>query len=630
MLRRCGYFWRRRLAANGIALWLALAARAGANVAGGGDDGPDVTLHHNGENVVLANGIVTVTVNTAAAQVSAIRYKGRDMVDQHIYFSRDGGDDYEQLPHCVYKVTAQTPDMVDISCKHVYTPNAGDKHAWDVDVHFVLRRGMTGLYIYTINSHPAQYPEMGVGEWRMVWQMPKTSKEEFFFEKAYVDDLRHWKLPSAGDYARTVPVAGAPKEVMEFTTGPWKGKYDCKYVYAAIYQELGCWGYASDKNRMGAWYVFGSHEFFTDGPTKQDLTATFGLNLVHLNMNHYGGTGPELAQGEAWEKIYGPWLLYFNNAETGDACWADAQEQAKAEAAAWPYAWLANTTVYPLAEQRGGVSGKFVVKDTLKPAVSGANAWVGLALPESGKEGGFQYQSAGYQYWVRAGADGSFTIPSVRPGSYTLYAFTNGAVGEFSKNTVLVTAGQTLALGDLEWDVPHHGTKIAWEIGVPDRSSREFKHGNDFYVPLLYKSFPKEFKNPLEYYVGKSDWTKDWNYAQSYYFDGSKMGPHIWRIHFNLDSAPEGKATLTLALAGTHQARLEVSVNGGAPVAVPLKNQGGNALVRESDHAKYEVDYVTIPEGKLKAGENTIALTQTDVKSDQASVMYDYLNLELP
>ena len=63
---------------------------------------------------------------------------------------------------------------------------------------------------------------------------------------------------------------------------------------------------------------------------------------------------------------------------------------------------------------------------------------------------------------------------------------------------------------------------------------------------------------------------------------------------------------------------------------VKPKFQGGNALVRESDHAKYEVDYVTIEPGKLHQGENTITLVQSNMKSDQASINYDYINLELP
>jgi len=612
---------------------LMASSPARANVPGGGNSGSDVKFSHNGKYVVLSNGIVSANIDTEVAQVEHLVFKGHEMTGKPIYFSRDGGTDYEQLAHCVFTLTKQTADYVDVSCKHIYSPSKGDKHAWDVDVHFVMTRGASGLYVYTINSHPASYPEMGVGEWRMVWPTPVRG-DEWVLEDDYIDDLRHWQLPSAGDYKRMVAVPDAPKEVTQFTSGSWSGKYDCKYVYVTEYWDHPCWGYASDKNHLGSWLVFGSDEFFTDGPMKQDLTATLGsINLVHLNMNHFGGTGPQIPQGTSWQKVYGPYLLYLNDKASGDECWADAKEQAKAEATAWPYAW-AVSSAYPGANDRGSVTGKFVVTDTLKPDVNGANAWVGIALPESGHEGGFQFQSEYYQYWVHAASDGSFKIPNIRPGQYTLYAFTNGAVGEYARNNVTVSAGRATTLGDVVWNVPHHGSKIAWEIGVPDRRSTEFKHGNDYFTPMLYKTNPQEFPNPLEYYVGKSDYKTDWNYVQSYYYEGTKRVPHRWNIHFNLDSSPDSTSTLTLAIAGSYGADLDVYVNSNSTVYKQAKpkfpNHDGSPLVRESDHGKYEVLYVPIGPGKLHAGENTISLVQTNMSSDQNCINYDYLALELP
>ena len=67
----------------------------------------------------------------------------------------------------------------------------------------------------------------------------------------------------------------------------------------------------------------------------------------------------------------------------------------------------------------------------------------------------------------------------------------------------------------------------------------------------------------------------------------------------------------------------------GRPLAeVTPAVQGGNALLREGIHAKYCVEYVTIPAGRLKAGENTISLSLAGALSAQSHVMYDYLSLE--
>jgi rhamnogalacturonan endolyase len=357
-----------------VASFMTFAALAGlpvqANVPGGGTDGPDVTLVQTGHTAVLANGTITATLNTQSAEIISIRFHGKEFVSdagvhKRIYFSRDGGATYENISHCVTSVVKKTPDTIDISCKHTYTPAANDRAPWDVDVHFALRKGASGLYISVVNSHPASYPDLNVGEWRMVWSTPQVQGEHLL-ENIYVDSVRHWLLPSPDDMSKAVPVPGAPKEVSKLTTGSWKDRLDCKYMYAAPYWEMGCWGFASNKNHLGGWFVFGSHEFFNDGPTKQDLDVAVGTGLVHLNMNHYNGTGFRIKQGEEWTKCYGPYLFYCNNKPGGDACWEDAKAQAVAEQAAWPYDWVDNTA-YPLAQARGSVQGKLIIKDSLNP-----------------------------------------------------------------------------------------------------------------------------------------------------------------------------------------------------------------------------------------------------------------------
>jgi rhamnogalacturonan endolyase len=186
----------------------------------------------------------------------------------------------------------------------------------------------------------------------------------------------------------------------------------------------------------------------------------------------------------------------------------------------------------------------------------------------------------------------------------------------------------------LIWDVPHHGSRIAWEIGVPDRTAKEFVHGDNYFHGYVWTNFANEFSNPLDYYVGKSDWQTDWNYAQTRYAgpDGTNPVPWKWRIHFNLDAAPTNAATLTLAIASAQRARIDVCLNDDTKVlaTVTPSVQGGNALLREGIHAKYCVEYVSIPAENLKAGENIISLIFPGTRAADAHVMYDYLSLELP
>jgi rhamnogalacturonan endolyase len=548
-----------------------------------------------------------------------------------VYFFVVGDHDYEIAAPCAFSVTRQTPDIVDISCKRVYSPQNTNQHPWDLDTHFVLTRGASGLYVYSIANHPANYPDLNIGQYLMIWSMPFSDRD--YLERIYVDEARHCTLPAPSDFA-SGEVHGI-KEIVKLKTGIWKGRYDCKYMYNAPYWDLGCWGFASDRNRIGAWVVFGSHEFFNNGPTMSDLTSATGLLHVMFNMNHYGGTGLNVPKGESWQKVFGPILLYCNSAPAGaDACWEDAKQQGDAEKAAWPYDWLKDNSAYPLKVQRGTITGRFVVKDSLKPNVDAGNAWVGLVQTDPTVN--WQLDSKHYQYWERTDSRGTVSIPNVRPGTYTLHAFTTGAVGEFARTNVTVKAGEAANLGDIVWRVPHAGATLAWEIGVPDRTAKEFRHGDDYFQPLLWEKFPGEFSNPLEYTVGVSDWSKDWNYVHCGYPVGEKWKPWKWRIHFNLTNLPStGNATLTLAYASSYYGRTEIYVNDESKQFGPTirpPEDGGNALIREGIHAKYSTQQVSIPLSLLKKGKNTITLLQGGDRFDRAfyHVMYDYLSLEMP
>lgn len=593
-----------------------------ANVPGGGSDtGPDVLLIDNGSTVVLDNGTVRATIAKTSARVVSLLYQGFQMVasDRQLYFSMDGGSSYEQPSNCVYSVKTWTPDMADISLKHFYTTQP---HKFDIEIHYVLRRGNSGLYVYAVLDHPSSYGDTSVGEWRMVWWMPHDATN-FLMERIYVDALRNWEMPNVYDLSQAQPTSIA--EIIYLTTGVRAGRYDCKYEYSVEYANLGTYGHASNVNNVGAWLVFGSQEYFNDGPTKQDLAPASGIIHLHFGRNHYNGSGTTVAAGESWSKIFGPYLMYVNSDPQGaDALWADAQAQVSAELGAWPYSWLTDNDLYPLADGRGSVGGRLVISDPLKPDLTAAGAWVGVAQPDPGMN--WQFDSKHYQYWVKADLDGSFAIPNIRPGSYTLYVFVNGAVGEYSQTDVSVDAGQTSTLGDVVWNVFHPGNSIAWEIGVPDRNSSEFRHGSDYFEPFLYRQFATEFSGPLEYTVGVSDWSTDWNYAQPQSIEPGTNWK--WRINFNLDSVPAGNATLTIALAGSDHARLYVYVNDESAALTNFypANGGGNALIREGSHAKYSLAYVAIPTSRLNVGANTITLVQ----GSSGHVMYDYLNLEMP
>lgn len=584
------------------------------------------TLDDRGSTVVLSNGKLEATIAKSSANLISLKAFGTEFVRQGsrgmAYYSMDGGASYRTPSNCKYTIHSQTADTIDIGLRQTWT---NQRQAVDVEVHYVIREGDGGIYTYALLDHPAEYPATRIGEWRMVWKMPDD-----LLDTICVDRLRYRKMPDAADIAKAEPTG--IKEITRMVSGVRKGLFECKYDYNANYYDTPFWGHADSKSGLGAWMVFGAHEWFNDGPTKQDLTSAENIMHVHFGMNHYNGSTTAIAANQTWKKIYGPFLLYVNSISGGtDASIRDVAKRQKAEAAAWPYAWLRHQAEYPAASARGSASGSFAIHDSAKPAVSGANAWIGIAQPAPG--GNWQFESMHYQYWTRADGDGSFNIPNVRPGNYTLFAFNSGAVGEFSKTDIAITAGQETKLGEVTWDIPRERGSLLWEIGVPDRSAAEFRHGADYFQGYLWTRFADEWANPLEYTIGKSDPRKDWNYAHSGYPAGrSGLQPWKWRINFNLDRKPSADATLTLAIASADGARLDVYANDGRRTVanVTPSVQGGNALLRESIHAKYCVERVRIPAASLKKGANVMTLVQSRIHGAGLHVMYDYLSLEIP
>src|SRR5262249_17268623 len=148
---------------------------------------------------------------------------------------------------------------------------------------------------------------------------------------------------------------------------------------------------------------------------------------------------------------------------------------------------------------------------------------------------------------------GNFSIPNVRPGKYTLHAFADGVLGEFTVTNLIVGSGQTLGLGKLDWKPARFGKQL-WEIGIPNRKGSEFFKGDDYFHWGWYLEYSKLFPNDVNFVMGKSNYRKDWFFQQVPHNEnptnttGTGQGRSTtWSIQFHLPEAPQGKATLRLA-----------------------------------------------------------------------------------
>lgn len=589
------------------------------------------------DSVVLNNGIIRARIEKRSGNILSLKYNGVEQLNQ-IGASRTGAYHdfetsygFETMNNCVFTTKIDSADIVDVSFKRSYNAATGQVTPVDADIHYVLNKADTGLYSYSILEHKPSYPSFDLGSWRLVEWIAQDGTN-YLCEKIYVDSLRHWQMPSVYDFNNASATGIA--EIVKLNTGVRAGKYDGKYEYTAAFWETPVWGHASDVNHIGTWVVLSSPEYFNGGPAHQDLNAAAGINHVLLNGLHYGDSSFIIPQGEQWSKIFGPYLLYTSAKQTGDENWAEAKKRAEAEKAKWPYAWLTNTPEYPLANQRGSISGKFIINDPSKPNVKGQNAWVGVTKI-SNRANQWQHEHKNYHYWVKTDSAGNFTIPNVRPDTYTFFAYSDGAVGEYSRQNVTVTAGNVTTLGNVTWNIPRNNGSLLWEIGVPNRKANEFRLGKlDYAEGFAERKFRDTLPVLIEYNVADNDWATKLPYAHTKYPDSAFAPADIWkwRLNFTLPSGipTTGNAILTIAYASNDHAQQWMYVNNESSLFTSYfpDNGDGNAFVRQANYAKYSYKQISIPMSRLRSGGNTITLVMPSNSLWVSHLMYDYISLE--
>jgi rhamnogalacturonan endolyase len=621
---------------------LLLAAYAVARVHAA-DQPPPVVVSENAETATLANGVVSVTVKKANGNLLSLRFRDVELISRgqgywNIYGNIPGQKKTELKPTPAVFRISQDPAKNGGTLGEITLlfPYRGQANAvpLDIEIRYTLRRGDAALYGWTIADHAPQYPPFDIEVSTMVLKLNPD-----VVDYLTVDSRRRLKMITGEDWVRGELLN--LKEARRMTTGIRKGEVDHKYDYAAMFSETPAYGWSSSKHKVGIWIVNPSLEYINGGPIKVEVTGHIDGKpslpadptlLFVWHGSHYGGRGVQIKAGERWRKIVGPFAIYCNAGENHEALWKDALFRAEREQKAWPYAW-ADAPGYEHASQRGSAGGRLVVRDPQSPAASAAGAWVGLAQPpyEARFDRGpltidWQIDGKHYQYWARADAAGRFTIPNVRPGVYTLYAFANGVLGDFSRADVRVESGKTADLGQMTWTPVRYGRQL-WEIGVPDRSAAEFRHGDHFWQWGLYNLYPQEFPNDVDFAIGKSDWRRDWNYAQPPRPDG-KGGwtKTTWRIRFDIDRALQGTATLRLAICGARGGPVDVSVNGhpiGSTGELPesgVMHRDGIRGVEIERNLKFDA-------ALLQAGANVIELTK-HARTWTDGVLYDYLRLE--
>ncbi|HSV15169.1 MAG TPA: polysaccharide lyase family protein, partial [Tepidisphaeraceae bacterium] len=614
-----------------------------------------VTVSDDGETYTLSNGIVTARILKHSGAMASLVYQNIETLAGNLgrptgNWSHSAASDVV-IDAITIDPKANSGQRGEVSIKgvsngHPMGQGPGGSMVADIEIRYALDRGSSGIYTYCTFTHQPYYPAMSVGEARFYVKL-----NDDVYDWMTVDANRNMKMITASDWNHGTQMN--MKEARLMNTGIDKGQVEHKYDYSANQFDVTAWGWSSTTRHVGFWFINPSVEYLSGGPTKMELSAhrdaTFNLGpeyfdapaapclLNYWRSSHYGGSVLSVAVNERWEKVVGPFLIYCNAGASPDAMWKDALARSKKESAAWPYNWV-NGVDYPHADLRGDVKGQLALNDPQAKSAKLPNLLVGLTAPDYTVNGRFgqmtvdwQTDAKHYEFWTRGDADGKFLMLNVRPGTYTLHAIADGVLGDFARANVTVLPDQGLDLGKIEWRPVRHGRQL-WDIGIPNRSAKEFRHGDDYWHWGLYLQYPKEFPNDVNYTIGQSDFHKDWNYCQvpraTDALGKSQGTATTWTVHFNLpDAPPPGKAILRLAFCGSSNTTVSVTVN-GKPAGDTGRLPYNATINRDAVQGNWFERDVTFDTSLMHAGENDLKLS-IPAGGVTSGVEYDYVRLEL-
>ncbi|TYJ47093.1 hypothetical protein E1A91_A02G163800v1 [Gossypium mustelinum] len=631
----------------------------------------DVRLHISDRQVIIDNGLVEVTIENPSGYLIGIKYKKmQNVLERRNHISNRGysnflkywdivwdGDSYDKLETKHVEVITQTNDIVELSFTKTWnSKNHGKTIPLNIQKRYIVRRGISGVYMYGIFERQEDFPKAHMYQIRIAFKL----KEDKFRFMALSDTIQR-VMPRSEDRVKghSKPLDFKEAVLLTNPSNPkLKGEVDDKYQYSIENKDNKLNGWISNHDSIGFWIMTPSNEFRTGGPHKQDLTSHVGPTALSMFVStHYTGTEIDTfyKEGEAWKKVFGPVLIYLNSASLKDddhrkILWNDAKRQLSEEIESWPYNFTRSED-FPHSQQRGQVNGQLLVQDRYmdKQLMQAKSAFVGLAPP--GEADSWQKEGKGYQFWTQTDKIGRFNIKNVRPGVYNLYAWVHGFIGSYKLDlNITIQPENKIELDTLIYDPPRNGPTL-WEIGIPDRTAAEF------FIPEPYPQYVNSITNDgadkfrqyglwdrysdiyrdsdLVYTVGTSNYSKDWFFAHV----PRKIGddwyrPTTWQIKYNLqDVNNRGTYTLQMAIAAASFAEVEVRFNdpnSDRPHFTTRRIGYDNAVPRHGIHGLYRLYSIEVPGYRFLKGSNTIYLTQTRSDNSFEAVMYDYIRLEGP
>ncbi|TDE10442.1 polysaccharide lyase family protein [Jiangella asiatica] len=611
------------------------ATTAGSTTVAPTADGDQLVVEETDTEIRVDNGPVQITVSKVrASRLVGLFFNGRDLLNGgrgnfDMNNSREG-DPLPLPPQQNSFEVRRGDDFADIVFR--YSPTDGGPF-W-LERHHIIRAGEPGIHLATVFQHPPELHGFRSAQHRYVFYLDPELFTHVSVEDDPIGDA--WRADAARQPTpaelTAAPVVMDATHDLEGVGSAYARRYYTKYDWATYMKDHVVHGFYGATH--GIWAVTPNLEAFSGGPVRQDLllhqTTSRPVLLVEPHATHYGSPPVVVAAGETWEKTYGPYFVYFSEGDNPAKARAAAMRYAHPDVHAEFYDRVALPGWTPWSE-RATVGG--IVRVPGERTMHGAVA----VLSDNGVD--FQDSASGYNYWADLDPGGHFSIDDVRPGTYRLTVYKSGLWGEYVQDDVEVTAGRRLELGQLDW-TPRANGQTVFQIGTPNRTSVEFRRGEEFRQWGTSRFFPEDFPDGVVYTVGQST-ADDWNYIQFQSVDGVEQEP--WRILFDLDEAPRvgAVATLTVALAAwsmdtardipPYPNNLTIRVNGEPLVWTFQPDDTRGATYRSGCGGRTFRREFTFDAGLLRPSGNEIVLRLNEGTPPEVgtSTAYDAIRLEL-
>ena len=245
------------------------AIPASGNTSGIATTGVPVTVKDNGDGTVtMANGIVSIRIETAANRLNSIVYTANNSGTPRAIETLQGREHFRWggFPlggsAFVYSLSVDPATNGGSYADVMLLNTSNNKGVFEV--HYSMLRGSSGFYATGTLTHRAQDAAGAIGAWGALIWVPAD------FDWVSLNARHNYWVGPAPARAHGIRVPDSAHELTVLLSGGHAGEFDDKFMYAEDRANLSAWGWSSvgpSGLNIGAWMM--SPMEYSDGGTAQ-------------------------------------------------------------------------------------------------------------------------------------------------------------------------------------------------------------------------------------------------------------------------------------------------------------------------------------------------------------------------